>query len=709
MSPSKFLFSVCQYFLISILCVAKEYDTLIETSLLVNLDTSVENSNRRYSTSYQQFGKENLINDELNAASLSPNPDLSSSLELVYNTLDENSLFDAFDHTLSYSIDLKNNGSYGDPESSSSVLKDNLNIAINSCIKRAEDLNIDIRTIAENISSRTIENFIVNPKGVSNWSGSTPRWLETLAEIVTTSSLNSFTIQNQETIIPLYSEVFTDSVLDLYNLDSNNPNFHSTNLYPGIETVSNDPSEANEVMLFGGDTDGFYKFDPLKTKIFASSTAGLVKVAAQQSIVSSNVDPIGFEDLASTMDAIDSIGQSYFNFLKTFDGDHTLFTYELTKSFALGASTAALNTALDNTNQRENVTPEIFLEFTSEQIGKTVMLNSLDSPNLSIVELAEASAIGNAIGTQFTTISYNEHNLDPKFAGFNRDTYARISSKGMARGTIASISEKIENFSTKENKNQDSLVSEVASHSAKGSVYGNTTLAIYNPTPKELLSIISNSARGAAEGSTNVLSLNNVDKSQGTTEDVVVQVARASAHGSALATAFGMVVLNDAMPDTLSYDRKTIAAIESASYGSAYGAITGAIASGVPDTVIIKQASTQGATEGALIGSGLGTTETVEDFNEEGTSYQDVELASKKNIIKAVAESSSNASSSAGEGRATKTIRSNSKNMILLMRKFNINPRTTNPTKIYQKSKSQDREFDSDFPLTDKFRAASPI
>jgi hypothetical protein len=462
-------------------------------------------------------------------------------------------------------------------------------------------------------------------------------------------------------------------------------------------------------MLFGGDTDGFYKFDPLKTKIFASSTSGLVKVAAQQSIVSSNVNPIGFEGLALTMNAIDSIGQSYFNFLKTFDDDHTLFTYELTKSFALGASTAALNTALDNTNQSENVTPEIFLEFASEQIGKTVMLNSLDSPNLSIVELAEASAIGNAIGTQFTTISYNEHNLDPKFAGFNRDTYARISSKGMARGTIASISEKIENFSTKENKNQDSLVSEVASHSAKGSVYGNTTLAIYNPTPKELLSIISNAARGAAEGSTNVLSLNNVDKSQGTTEDVVVQVARASAHGSALATAFGMVVLNDAMPDTLSYDRKTIAAIESASYGSAYGAITGAITSGVPDTVIIKQASTQGATEGALIGSGLGTTETVEDFNEEGTSYQDVELASKKNIIKAVAESSSNASSSAGEGRATKTIRSNSKNMILLMRKFNINPRTTNPTRIYQKQKSQDREFDSDFPLTDKFRAASPI
>ena len=235
MPLSKFLISVTQYSLISILCIAKEYDTLIETSLLVNLDNSVENSNRRYSTSYQQFGKENLINDELDAASLSPNPNLSSSLELVYNTLDDDSLFDAFDHTLSYSIDLKNNGSYGDPESSSSILKDNLNIAINSCIKRAEDLNIDIRTIAENISSRTIENFIVNPKGVSNWSSSTPEWLETLAEIITTSSLNSFTTQNQETVIPLFSEVFTDSVLDLYKLDSTNPNFHSTNLYPALK------------------------------------------------------------------------------------------------------------------------------------------------------------------------------------------------------------------------------------------------------------------------------------------------------------------------------------------------------------------------------------------------------------------------------------------------------------------------------------------
>ena len=102
----------------------------------------------------------------------------------------------------------------------------------------------------------------------------------------------------------------------------------------------------------------------------------------------------------------------------------------------------------------------------------------------------------------------------------------------------------------------------------------------------------------------------------------------------------------------------------------------------------------QGSTEGALIGSGLGTGYDDEFYNLEGNSYLDAELNSKKNIIKAVAESSSNASASAGESRATKTIRSNSKNMIMLMRKFIISPSTTNPSRIFKHRQSEDTNFD---------------
>ena len=169
-----------------------------------------------------------------------------------------------------------------------------------------------------------------------------------------------------------------------------------------------------------------------------------------------------------------------------------------------------------------------------------------------------------------------------------------------------------------------------------------------------------------------------------------------------------MTSLDGARPDILNYDRKTIAAVESASYGSSYGAISGSIKNGVPDTVVIKQASKQGSTEGALIGSGLGTKHDEAFFNAENKSFIDSDLKSKQNIIKVVEVSSSNAALSANSNRATKTIRSNSKNMIMLMRKFNINPRTTNPTRIFQKKKSTST-FDSDFPIKDNFRAASPI
>ena len=78
----------------------------------------------------------------------------------------------------------------------------------------------------------------------------------------------------------LGSKVFTDAVLELYNLDPTIIILKSANIYAGIEPVSNNPSQANQTMLFDGDTNGFYKFDPLKTEILSSSTRGLVKATS---------------------------------------------------------------------------------------------------------------------------------------------------------------------------------------------------------------------------------------------------------------------------------------------------------------------------------------------------------------------------------------------------------------------------------------------
>ena len=692
------------FLVIYLVSFANEVETLIESSLLVQVDSSVENANRRYSSSFVQFGQEAAISLEYDRLISSPNQDLLTSLSTIYNTLDQNSLFDAFDHSLSYSIDLKNSGSYGE-DNSEFILLDNLQTAIIACLQSAETLNVPLETTLSNISSRIMGNFLINRKGIYSWEDSAPQWLEYLSEIFITSSLKSSSSYSDLEISRLGSKVFTNAVLELYNLDPTLKEYKSTSIYPGIEPVSNNPSQANQTMLFNGDTEGYFKFDPLKTQILSSSTRGLVKASSINSLMFSNINSDNSENLIQN--TLNSISSSYFDFINKIQGEHDLFIYELTKSFANGASIALVSAAKEYADNSEVFTTESFIEFGTEQIGIASMTNSLNSTYISLPKLAESIATGIALGIQFPTIFENQ-NFDENFGGINRDVFAQFSSRGAARGTIRAVSSNIDQFTANSNIASDLLISEVASHTAKGSVYGNTTLAVYKRPPKEFLSIINNSARGAAEGSTNVLELNNVDKSQDATEDVVVQIARASAHGSTLAATFGVAVLDGAHPDSLSYDKKTISAVESASHGATFGAISGAIKNGVPDTVVIKQATKQGAIEGSLIGAGLGTTHTENFFNAEDKSFIDAKLNSKGNIIKVVEDSSSNAAAAASSARATKTIRTNSKNMILLMRKFNINPRTTNPTRIFQKRKSSS-SIDSNFPIKDKFRAASPI
>lgn len=703
--PSLVKFSLIWIFTSVDITFADSTKTIIETTLLVNIDNAVETSERRYSSSYQTFGKENLISQEIDNSSLDPNSELGTSLDLIFATLTEGELFNALDHAISYTVDLKNNGSYGDPKIANQVIDDNLHAIITSCIKRSLVLNLDTEATLQDISTRIIENFVLNDKAIINWKDSAAEWIENLSKTFIKSALDSNLPLAETELFDIGSKAFTGSVLSLYNLNQD-AKFNEIQLYPGIEPVSNQPSLANETMLFGGENEGYYKFDPIKTKIISSTAAGLIYVATEKAIIASIANPEDYDQVI--VNTINSINQTYFDFVNKLNGDHSLFIYESSKSIAMGIASSSLKTVFDYGNQSQKLSTENFIENITSHIATSSITNSLNSTKILIPDLAESIANGVALGTQITTILNNESAYNDSLQGLNRDTFAMHSSKGVAQGTIKATSLNIDQFVANSGKKADSFVSEVASHSAKGSVYGNTTIGIYNKPPKELLSIINLSAQGAAEGSTNVLELNNVDKSQEATEDVVVQVARASAHGSSLAASFGMSALDEAKPDKLSYDRKTIAAVESASYGSAYGAIIGSINNGTPDTVVIKQASKQGSTEGALIGAGLGTRHDEDFFNAEDKSYIDAELNSKKNIIKVVADSSSNAANSANTSRATKTIKSNSKNMIMLMRKFNISPRTTNPSRIFQKNKSS-INFDSDFPLKDKFRAASPI
>jgi hypothetical protein len=60
----------------------------------------------------------------------------------------------------------------------------------------------------------------------------------------------------------------------------------------------------------------------------------------------------------------------------------------------------------------------------------------------------------------------------------------------------------------------------------------------------------------------------------------------------------------------------------------------------------------------------------------------------------------------ANSSMAVKTIQTSSQDMLFLMRKFNINPLYTNPTRIFSNPDAVEEES---LPFKDKFPVASPI
>jgi len=152
------------------------------------------------------------------------------------------------------------------------------------------------------------------------------------------------------------------------------------------------------------------------------------------------------------------------------------------------------------------------------------------------------------------------------------------------------------------------------------------------------------------------------------------------------------------MPDKRTYDFETIAAAEAVSYGSTYGAITGGIESG-EDGLIIKQAIYQGTTEGATVGASLalGYDSAIADI---------VEIKSSMAIKSAIKKTNDEAAVKANSSMAVKTIQTSSQDMLFLMRKFNINPLYTNPTRIFSNPDAVEEES---LPFKDKFPVASPI
>ena len=663
--------------------------TLVESTILINLQefprskiASSTHNNRRLSDGASTSIQDAVDSNQTVLAEITP---LTRSLQNTFSTFKDENLLEALDYAVNYLALNKTNFNLSDSD-----LLSGIKSTIIAFLKTAESNNENLETAVSKLPEIVFSNLI--PTRVKSWNGNVPIWAKDtsrlMMETIDVSGLVTESALLQETLAK-------NSVSALLKILSSSPE-NANGFTSGVSNVDITKSVPNEEMLFNG-TPNFMKFDPEKTRLLEFAASGL-----SDALYIYNENTLSVESIKNISKVLGSGAmEGAIEFISSLNGDNSLFAYEATKALSTGLSLSAVYNTSKKDRNRELFLPETAAESISQEIAFSVISSSLDQGyNLELNRLAESVSFGTAMGAQLASVLDKSWEYEDGWELYARNSLAESTAKGSANGSINAASKYIENdpnIDDSDKKTTRREILDVASGSALGSLIGNTGLAVYYPTTMQL--IINQSAQGASSGGITADNLSMVDKLKGVTEEFEIEIARALAHGAAHGALFQIVGLKkDAMPDKRSFDFETISAAEAVSYGSTYGAITGGIKSG-EDGLIIKQAIYQGTSEGATVGASLalGYDESVADL---------VDLKSSIAIKTAIKKTNDEAAVKANSTMAVKTIQTSSQDMLLLMRKFNINPLYTNPTRIFSNPNAVEEES---LPFKDKFPVASPI
>tara|TARA_B100000886_G_scaffold94341_1_gene62476 strand:- start:7677 stop:8984 length:1308 start_codon:yes stop_codon:yes gene_type:complete len=416
-----------------------------------------------------------------------------------------------------------------------------------------------------------------------------------------------------------------------------------------------------------------------------------------------------------TQDHSKSIIEETFLFMKNLEGSNAIFTYELTKVISNAFVMGSVASMIDNEDYNSKEYPSLVAKEASEQIAFHVIDETLNlnmEGEWDLKRLAEATSFGSSVGAQMASILEKSMDFTPNWEKYERKQLAKSTAEGSSLGsTSARIDQAEENLSLATNVEESEGIAEnarndlltISQHSSMGSLIGNVGISIYYPNPLDRLALINSAAQGATTGSITGVSAFDLTK-EDATETFDIEIARSSSNGAAFGATFETIALTDANPRDFSSDSTTINVVQAVTYGSTFGAITAGndpdVGAPAADAVIFKQATKQGSIEGSLNGASLGTGSSEENID----TY---DLSSRSSIITAAASTNAQAASDASSSMATKAIRTSTSDMLMLMKKFNINPRLTNPTKIFN-SKTSDNEED-EFLFEDNLEVASPI
>ena len=400
----------------------------------------------------------------------------------------------------------------------------------------------------------------------------------------------------------------------------------------------------------------------------------------------------GFYD--GLMDAVLKLGET-----------KEVFIYDSVKASANGFLISA---TVASTSKAEYLDQFLYLdaaEMISKQVSQSIILHSTENeaePNpvvsysvaqdwIEADRIAESASSGAAMGSQLATVLPKSLDYTDSWevaTNIRRDI-AKSVSRGSSSGAVNSASwlgSIVSDSDDGKTVLSGNDIEKVARGASLGSMIGNTGLAIYYPT-EQLVPIINLTAQGSAYGSTNAGNLSLVKPDS--IETIDVGVARQSALGSAMGAIFEPTVLLGLNPALNSNDKQTVDHLTAASFGATFGAILGLQANegeiisrnGASQfeesrVVEVQQATKQGSIEGALAGAKL----SLDLDNLDNTS-----LKSKTVMLKAVNSANTKAAANSTSNTAAQALKTNSQDMLLLMKKFGINPRYTNPAKMYKR------------------------
>jgi len=572
---------------------------------------------------------------------------------------------------------------------------------------------------------------------LQDWNGQGPEWIKRLSQ-ATTEALMELNRPSSEVL-----ENSTEFTKSLVRFISDGNSGEVPGMLIGVSAIEPNRETPVNDMRFGGKSG----FDPENFRAFQQLAVGLTQGFFNSKLTSlrgqeptssfENGPLLVVSDFAELSDYENSIIESSSSGLLTAlleisDNDNSLptdqislYAYDSIKSLANGFVLASTVYA---TSEPEYLAEGLYIEAaerTSRGIAHATISHEISQTSgFSPQRLAESVSHGSAMGGQLATVLPKSMEFVDNWEIFSqsRRDVAQAIARGSSFGAVdaaagflldlgstqtqPAIDGEVEVQIASPQDNTSLLIERVAQGSSLGAMVGTTGLAIYYPTD-QLVPIINFTAQGSAYGSINskkLDSLNNSDNELNpATEEIQVAIARQTAIGSSMGAVFEPSVLLGLRPDTKANDKQTTDNISAASFGAVYGAIQGRkepdlndVSTGTSSTKLsdeisiteITQSSKQGSTEGALVGAKLALG--LDDSSDESLTSKGVILkAINKTNAQAASEATSTLTSSSNSNIGTPLVgnplRTSSKDMLLLMRKYGINPRYTNSATMFKR------------------------